>query len=254
MTRHLSPPIPIRGHIHWLISLSGVFWVYGIGPGAIAQAQDNLPANTGEQAVEQRRLRRLKQVPSLYDELRLDCDNRRRDNGELDYCEDRDPNHEIVDQDDTSPLRPTLPSLWWNRDQLPHRWWSNEDPNKPRQWEGYRLVTGWTAFHSMSSGTDIIDIQLDPRYWSSLDGVQQYGILNQLGVTGMSYGYQVRLYSSTELVGVHACDFTSHPELPASSELEIPIPQLSDIPCAVEVGPFFEFFTEDDLNDLFAPP
>lgn len=218
-----------------MVGIVGTIALSIAGPGAIAQEQSESPASDPPTRSEQL-MNRLQDVPSRYEIGR-------------DFFEDRDENWPTITQTDTSLFAPTLPSLWWSREQLPHRWW-NADDGQTVRWQGHRLIRRWTAFYSNFGEASIIDIQLDSFYWDRLDYAQQYGILNQLGTTGMSYGYQVRLYRSTELVGLHTCDFSSVPQLENSPDWEVPIPELTDVQCSVAVGPFVRILQED----LFSPP
>lgn len=153
---------------------------------------------------------------------------------------------------DTSLFEPTIPSLWWSRDQLPNRW-STADSSVVRV-EGYRLVRDWTSFHSKNADTYVIDVLVDPQYWNRFNDFQQYAILNQFGTMGMSYGYQTRVYSSINLVGVYACDFSDVPELAHQPQVEVPVPNLTNVTCAAEIGPFIDYSLPAFDDDLFAPP
>lgn len=162
-----------------------------------------------------------------------------------------DANWPLLRSRDTSLFEPTIPSLWWSRDQLPNLWQAG---NSMLRVEGYRLVRDWTAFHSQSADAFVIDVQVDPQYWNRFNYYQQYAILNQFGTTGMSYGHHVRVYSSINLVGIHACDFSNVPELAEAPKGEVPIPELTDVTCAAQVGPFVEYSAPEFESDLFAPP
>ena len=155
---------------------------------------------------------------------------------------DQDNRWPIVTEEDTSLFQLTTPSFWWSRDQMYEKW------------GGYRLIRSWIAFRSLSTGNPIIDIQVDPQYWNRLEYTQHYAILNQLGETGMTYGHQVRLYSSIELVGVHTCNFDSISSFGEHASPEPTESELATLQCAAAVGPFLAVFSEDDLEDLFAPP
>ena len=146
-----------------------------------------------------------------------------------------------VTQADTSLFDPTLPSLWWSRDQVYDGW------------GGYRLIREWRAFRSESADAAIIDIQLDPQYWSRLEYLPQYALLNQLGTTAMGYGYQLRLYSSISLVGMYTCDFSNMPRLEDTPDLYVPIPDIENVECFAAVAPFVQLEMPFD-EDLFAPP
>lgn len=213
------------------MGLTGAIAISLEGMGAIAHAQTVEPSPQTLLPSEQI-FQRLLEVPSTYELSAL----RNGDN------QDEDKGWPVVTQDDTSLFSPTLPSLWLNREQVYDRW------------GGYRLIRGWTAFHSVSGDANIIDVQLDPQYWNRLEYYPQYAVLNQLGMTAMSYGYQVRLYNSITLVGMYTCDFSSIPELESNLEVEIPVPQLEGIQCSAAIAPFVEFESSPATEDLFAPP
>jgi hypothetical protein len=191
------------------------------------------PASLATQYFEQ-----LKQVPSTY-EIGVR------------YLGEASPDWPEVTHRDTSLYNATNPSLWWTRDQLANRW--RTASNSIIQIDNYRLIRGWNSFHSQTSDTFIIDIQVDPQYWDRLSYLQQYGILNQMGTTGMSYGYHVRVYRAVSLIGIHACDFSGVPELANGPRKEVPVTDLADVPCAAAIGPFIETAPTFE-EDLFAPP
>ena len=158
----------------------------------------------------------------------------------------------IVSQASASLYRPTLPSLWWSRDQLPTLWRTAD--NTVMRVAGYRLVRDWTAFYSQTATAAIVDIQVDPQYWNRLNYFQRFAILRQLGATGMNYGYHVRIYNSIDLAGIHACDFTSIATVAATPNSEAALPDLQNVDCSAAIGPFVEFVAPDFGDDLFAPP
>lgn len=167
----------------------------------------------------------------------------------------------VITEEDTSPRRLTVPSFWWTRDRIPGRWLSALPEQPVIQFLGYRLVTGWRAFRQHPdrfSGAQtngyVIDVQVDPQYWNRLGSIQQYAILNQMGTTGISYGYQVRLYNSINLVGIYACDFQDIAAAEPSERFAISPADLETIQCAASLGPFIPL---DELlldEELFAPP
>ena len=215
----------------WVIGLASMITLgFGV-PGRVvwAQTEPNAPEppSPAEQAFE-----KLLDIPSVYEVGFRDSE----------VVSDWASNWPIVTQASTSLFSPTLPSLWWNRDQVYDRW------------GGYRLIRGWTSFYSTAGNASIIDIQLDPQYWNRLEYFPQYAILNQLGTTAMSYGYQLRLYSSISLVGMYTCDFSNVPDLGSDPNLEIPVPELDNVQCFGAVSPFVQFEPPSPGEDLFAPP
>ncbi|MEO0985065.1 MAG: hypothetical protein AAFY20_05900 [Cyanobacteria bacterium J06639_14] len=210
-------------------------WITGLlGAFAISFNSSQVHAQTQSDSIEglspsEQIFKQLLDVPSIYEI------------GIFVEVPDRNANWPLVTQASTSLFNPTMPSLWWNRDQVYDRW------------GGYRLIRGWTAFQSESSGAAIIDIQLDPQYWNRLEYLPQYALLNQLGTTAMSYGYQLRLYNSIALVGMYTCDFSNVPELEADPHVEIPVPDISNVECFATIAPFVQF-ESPAADDLFAPP
>lgn len=158
----------------------------------------------------------------------------------------------IVTEETTSLYRPTLPSLWWSRDQLPTIWRVADDATV--RVAGYRLVLDWTAFHSTTLDTSVVDLQVDPQYWNRLNYYQQYAVLRQFGTTGLNYGYHVRIYNSIELEGVYACDFTNLPDWVDAPGTELSLEQMSAVDCTAAIGPFVDFTSPEFDEDLFAPP
>jgi hypothetical protein len=158
----------------------------------------------------------------------------------------------IVSQDSVSLYRPTLPSFWWSRDQLPTLWRVSNDTTV--RVEGYRLIRGWTAFFSQTAAAPVIDVQVDPQYWNRFNAFQQYAVLRQLGAAGMNYGHHVRIYNSIDLAGIHACDFSDIPSINETPGLEVPPSQLRDVNCSAEVGAFVNYAIPNFGDDLFAPP
>jgi len=218
------------GWLSWFLAIGGGVSASVVGTGAIAQTQVD---TDDERSPEEQLFFRLRDdVPSRY--------NPPSDPNRLTFEEDRGQNWDVVTEDDPSLYGLTPPSLWLHREQI------------YRRWGGYRLVRGWTAFYSQSGDTYIIDILVDPQYWNRLDYAERYAILTRFGTTGMSYGYQVRLYSSISLVGIHACDFSAEPGLAGYPRDDVPIPEIENVQCSGGIGPFidFEALDAEDLFDL----
>jgi len=222
-------------NLKWLPGMVGTLSCLGVGTAAIAESSPEnatVPAQTVM-------LEKLLSVPSNY-------------SADFGFGSEPHTNWPVLRSRDTSLFQPTLPSLWWSRDQLPNRWRGINQANL--RVEGYRLVRDWTSFHSQTADTFVIDILVDPQYWNRFNYFQQYAILNQFGTTGMSFGYHVRVYSSINLVGVHACDFSQIPEFAEAPKGEIPVPDLDQVSCSAEIGPFIDYSSYDFEDDLFAPP
>ena len=226
---------PLVKKLKWIPCVFGAVALSGMGSAAIAQTSSETAAAPNHEVM----FEKLLNVPSNY-------------SADFNFGTEPDSNWPVLRSRDTSLYRPTSPSLWWSRDQLPNRW---RGPNQSNlRVEGYRLVRDWTSFHSQTADTFVIDIQVDPQYWNRFNYFQQYAILNQFGTAGMSYGYHVRVYSSISLVGVHACDFSQVPELAEMPKREVPVPNLSDVNCSAAIGPFIDYSNPAFGDDLFAPP
>lgn len=182
----------------------------------------------------------LLSVPSRYD-IRNDF-------------EDESQGSPTLNEEDVDPKEPTRPNFWWRRDQLPTRWTTLEETTFQIE-GGYRLIRNWTAFHSQSTDSYIVDVRVDPQYWNRYNDFQQYAILTQLGSAGISYGYHVRIYNSISLVGIYACDLSSLVSSIEDSIDETLLSDLSGVQCSAAIGPLIDYvspvFEEDDL---FNPP
>lgn len=206
--------------------------------GAVAQAQ--IPsAQTEQPPPEEVMFQQLLDLPSAY-------------NQELSHLDDVSDDWPVVTEESASLFTPTLPNLWWTRDQLPTVWRVSADTTV--RVAGYRLIREWTAFHSNAVDAAIIDVQVDPQYWNRFNNFQQFAILRQLGATGMYYGYHVRVYNSIDLAGIHACDYTDVPAITDSPAGEIPISELESVNCSAAIGPFVNYAAPSFGDDLFAPP
>ncbi|MGD1905271.1 MAG: hypothetical protein ACFB0C_04665 [Leptolyngbyaceae cyanobacterium] len=165
------------------------------------------------------------------------------------YRRDLDPTWPTVEDGTPSPIQLTPPSLWWNRDQIISRW------------GGFRLTQSWFAFRSESTQLNVIDVQVDDQYWRALQNskqwhlAQQYALLSQFGTTASSYGYQLRFYQQSTLVGVYACDLSAVPEFNQPVVTEVSADQLNDLDCHADIGPFvIAPPLAIEGGDLFVPP
>ena len=236
LPRHLNVVFPSLGRWQWALELCSVALLTVGATGAIAQ-----PLAEEDAALE---------PEEVVFEMLLDLDS---EYGLTDFDNPRASDDQEVRarQEETSLFEPTLPSLWWRRDQLPTLW--RQANNTLVRVEGYRLVRDWVAFHDQTTDTLVVDVRVDPQYWNRFNYFQKYAVLRQFGSAGMGYGYHVRIYSSVALTGVHACDFSS---VAASTDLmpsQVSLPELRDVTCAASIGPFIDY-TSPEFEDLFAPP
>jgi len=209
-----------------------------LGGAIAANAQTTNPATSGL-APEEATFQQLLELPSTY-------------GIGVGFLSEAANDWPVVTDDTTSMYRPTLPSFWWSRDQLPTVW-RVADGSSVRV-AGYRLMRSWTAFRSTTIDASVVDVQVDPQYWNRFNYYQQYAVLRQLGTTGLNYGYHVRIYNSIDLVGIYACDFTGVPSITHSPGGEVPLEQIDDIDCTAAIGPFVDYATPEFGDDLFAPP
>jgi len=236
-----SPPHPSLPAYLWRAALGGLIGglaLAGYPCSAVAQIPSVPTASTVSPA-EEAMLQLLIDVPSNY-------------STNLGFSGEATQGWPIVYQNSVSLYRPTLPSFWWSRDQLPTLW--RVSTYTTVRVEGYRLIRGWTAFYSQTAAAPVIDVQVDPQYWNRFNAFQQYAVLRQLGTAGMNYGHHVRIYNSIDLAGIHACDFSDIPGINDTPGQEVPPSQLRDVNCAAEVGSFVNYEIPNFGDDLFAPP
>ena len=108
------------------------------------------------------------------------------------------------------------PSLIWVQDQLGDRYGSD------------RLVEQWRAYHTFGNNgesIDYVDVIVNQRIWDLLSYFERYGFISQFGTAAQSYGYQLRVFNSSDaanasdprssgnagfvvLRGTHICDFS----------------------------------------------
>lgn len=139
-----------------------------------------------------------------------------------------DPATQVSDET-TSDTHATLPSLWWNRDQM------------PRRLGGNRLVNSWLAYQILDPAMRVVDISVNSQIWSILNYTERYAVLNQFGTAAKDYGYNLRVFQgstySPQIIGVYVCDFGQ-----AGSGATVPLldnPSLvSEIPCQASLDLF----------------
>lgn len=108
------------------------------------------------------------------------------------------------------------PSLVWIQDQLGDRYGTD------------RLVEQWRAYHATANNgesIDYVDVIVNQRIWDLLSYFERYGFIAQFGRAAQSYGYQLRVFNSSDaanasdprnsgnagfvvLRGTHICDFS----------------------------------------------
>lgn len=106
----------------------------------------------------------------------------------------------IAADDNPSPEEFTMPSLWWQEQQV------GDAINM-------RLIDSWQAYTdtvSIDTGRTIahVDVVVNGQIWPLLNYLERYSILTQFGESAKAYGYQLRIFTGNRLVGLHVCDFT----------------------------------------------
>jgi hypothetical protein len=71
------------------------------------------------------------------------------------------------------------PSLWWIRDQLPHKF-------------ANKLVLNWVAYPDKK----YVDILVNPQFWNLLEYGERYALINRYGIAAWKEGYNVRIFNS----------------------------------------------------------
>ena len=110
----------------------------------------------------------------------------------------------IATADKPSPEHFTVPSLWWQQQQV------GDAINN-------RLVDNWRAYTdtvSLNTGHAIphIDVIVNGQIWPLLNYLERYSMITQFGESAKNYGYQLRIFTGSRLVGLHVCDFDTAAE------------------------------------------
>ena len=142
----------------------------------------------------------------------------------------------------------TLPSLWWNRDQLTPRLGS------------YRLIRSWTAYQIRDTPTRVVDVFVDSQRWGVLNYFEQYAVLMNFGASAQLFGYNTRLLRgsgySTQVIGLYTCDFTATTATADDKQhnpLEFAYP--APLPCyaSIDLNNLRGYRTEDAESGLQLP-
>lgn len=92
------------------------------------------------------------------------------------------PADTVITAQSASPIRLTIPSLWWADDQF-----------------GGRLVTNWMAYPSDGTTVSRVDVIVNRQLWSLLNYLERYEFVNHFGIAAAQYGYGVRLLDRPNL-------------------------------------------------------
>ena len=110
----------------------------------------------------------------------------------------------IASDEQPSPENFTIPSLWWSQRQL------GDAINE-------RLIDSWRAYNTSdrtehdlefsSHNTSHVDVVVNGQLWPSLNYLERYHLINQLGQSAKDYRYQLRVFIGNRPVGLQVCDF-----------------------------------------------
>lgn len=78
----------------------------------------------------------------------------------------------IVTADSVSPQAITWPSFWWTSEQFPDR-----------------LISNWIA----DAAEKEVYLLINPQYWSGLDYIDRYHLIDRFGRVARGYGYNLKL-------------------------------------------------------------
>jgi hypothetical protein len=89
---------------------------------------------------------------------------------------------------------PTIPSLWWAKDQF-----------------GGKLLLNWIAYSpTQEQPTPHVDLIVSQDVWGHLTYLDRYTFLTQFAVTANDYGYDTRIFtlvlSQPQLLAAYICD------------------------------------------------
>ncbi|HEY9763076.1 MAG TPA: hypothetical protein V6D07_11165 [Trichocoleus sp.] len=218
MPRELGTFFKRQGWLQWagLISLGLVVTTTPV------LAQEDIPKTT--QPVSQTAL-------DGYYDLLLEFPTISRFNNEF---ESRIDTTTQVSDETTSDTHPTLPSLWWSRDQL------------PRRLGGNRLINSWLAYRILDPSVRVVDVSVNSQIWSILNYTERYAVLNQFGTAAKDYGYSLRIFQgsiySPQIIGVYVCDFGQQSSSENGSSETVPLLEnagpTSEIPCHASLDLF----------------
>lgn len=117
----------------------------------------------------------------------------------------------------------TAPSLWWQQDKA-----SEIGPLNGRS-----MVTGWVAHYRPADQQHHVDVAINGQIWNLLNYLEQYAFITQFGQAAKAYGYHLRVFNGSRLVGGYICGFDQ--TLTFSQYETIPADDLNSIACTVEL-------------------
>jgi hypothetical protein len=102
---------------------------------------------------------------------------------------------DVVTADTICQSHPTIPSLWWAKEQF-----------------GGQLLDNWVAYPSESQRERRVDLVVNQQAWSLLDYLEHYEFVHHFGAVARDYRYNLRVFNrqGTQLAA-YTCDFSTAP-------------------------------------------
>lgn len=127
----------------------------------------------------------------------------------------------VVTSRTPSPIRLSLPSLWWISAQLAEL-----------QQNGNQVIQDWIAAPGQFGQPGQIDLLVNRQQWSMMDYLQRYELVRKFSTIARSYGFNTRVYDSPDRypVAFYICDFSS------GTATMLQSPQLQRAPVDSQMG------------------
>jgi hypothetical protein len=120
----------------------------------------------------------------------------------------------VITSKTPSPIRLSIPSLWWISDQL-----------AALDQFGNKFIQEWIAYPLQPGQAGRVDLLVNRQQWSLLDYFQRYQFVSKFSAIARSFGYNTRVYDHPDRppVALYACDFSPS----AATTLQAPPPPTS---------------------------
>lgn len=103
----------------------------------------------------------------------------------------------ITTSNTISQQQPSIPSLWWAKEQF-----------------GDNLLSNWIAYPGEGTNAGRIDLIVNRDNWNLLDYIQRYEFVNHFGTVARDYGYNIRVFNyQQQLLATYTCNFSTTPNL-----------------------------------------
>ena len=113
----------------------------------------------------------------------------------------------------------------------PSLWWQKYKASEIGPLNGRSMVNGWVAHYRPGDQQHHVDVAVNGQIWNLLNYLEQYAFITQFGEAAKAYGYHLRVFNGSSLVGGYVCDFNQ--TLDFGEDGTIPNEQLSGIACTV---------------------